>query len=374
MARIIEFTRGSASEEALSDPSLAFFAALAKLGVRAAIPNLSARLGAIVGPNTALPIVVSVDGGGLCYLASFTRMYMDGAADELGASNSMMLRLFAPGVATGGHAARALGMDEIVSVNNGLHSTSHVGDWSKVDIGAMTSALIAKYPRHAVWVRGLNDRLHTTEIARLKAQGYAVAPSRPVEILDPTATDWKIASNLRKDLKKLDRLPGMKPFVGGPFSDADFGAMERFCRSATVERHSILMPHYTAAFFRACASWPECRFVGLRDSSGALRGFATMIMGPDRITCGTLGYDLGDEHARPIYPALNTLEMQQAISARLPFNIGYGAAEFKRVRGTQPAMELNAFYVRHLPALRRSLWQTTLAAMGKLAGPVMKRL
>jgi len=374
MVQLIEFTAAESNAKAHGDGTLGFFAALTKLGLKAAIPNLSAQLGAVVGPHAAVPFVVSIAGGGACYLSSFTRMYMDGAAQEFAASRNMLLRIFAPGLAVSGHAARALGMDDIVTVSNNLHSTSHIGDWSGLDSAAMTAALVAKYPRHAIWVRGLIDRLHPQELALLKAEGYVVAPSRPVEVLDPTPADWKIASNLRKDLKKIDRLPNLKPFVGGPFSDADFAAMERFCRSATVERHGILMPHYTSEFFRACAAWADCRFVGLRGAAGELRGFATMIMGSNRITCGTLGYDLNDQHARPIYPALNALEMEQAISARRPFNIGYGAAEFKRVRGTSPAIEMNAFHVRHLPGAKRSLWQTSISAMAGLAGPVMKRL
>ena len=174
-----------------------FFAKLAQTGVKAAIPNLSARLAAAVGPGFAVPVVLSVDGGGPCYLASFTRMYIDGAADELGGSRSMLLRLFAPGVALGGHAARALGMDDIVTVNNNLHPTSHVGDWSSLDVPAMTATLIATYPGRAIWVRGLTDRLHAAELSRFKAAGYVIAPSRPVEILDPTTPNWKVASTLR---------------------------------------------------------------------------------------------------------------------------------------------------------------------------------
>lgn len=374
MVRVQEFTPATAPEETRGDGTLGFFAALAKVGLDAAIPNLSARLGAITAPDTVLPFVVGIDGGGACYLASFTRMYMDGAADELGGSNSALLKLFAPGVAVGGHAARALGMDDVVIVGNNLYPTSHLGDWSALDIGDMTAALIAKYPRHAIWVRGLTDRLHAEEIARLKRQDYVIAPSRPVEILDPTAPDWKIARNLRRDLKKLERLSGLKPFSGGSFSGADFSAMEHLSRSATVERHSTLMPHYAAEFFRACAQWPANRFVGLRDESGKLRGFATIVLGRRTITCGTLGYDLDEAEARQIYPSLIALTMEQAILERRPFNIGYGAADFKRLRGTLPALEMNAFYVRHLPALKRSLWQTTLAAMSALAGPVMRRL
>ena len=87
-----------------------------------------------------------------------------------------------------------------------------------------------------------------------------------------------------------------------------------------------------------------------------------------------LGYDLDDEHARPLYPALSALEMEQAIEARLPFNIGYGAMDFKRVRGTTPTMEMNAFYIRHLPMVKKSLWRSTISAIGSLAGPIMKRL
>jgi hypothetical protein len=37
-------------------------------------------------------------------------------------------------------------------------------------------------------------------------------------------------------------------------------------------------------------------------------------------------------------------------------------------------MEVNCVYVRHLPIMKRNLWQATLASMSMLAGPVMKRL
>lgn len=375
MFKVVEFSPSSAATMC-GEPTLRFFAALWKHGLKSAIPNLSARLGAVIGPKGAVPIVVSIDGGGLCYLASFTRMYMDGAADELGASGSTVLRLFAPGVAVGGHAARAFGMDEIVIVDNNLYPTSDIGDWSELEIGAMTKALIETYPRRAIWVRGLTDRLHGAEIDRLKENGFVVAPSRPVEILDPTPANWKAPTNIRKDLTRLNRVPNVKVHIGGPFNDADFAAMERLSHSATVERHSALMPHYGAAFFRASSEWSDCRFVVLRDErSGALRGFVSMITGPKRITCGTLGYDATDEeHGQRLYRALISFEIEQAMQARCPLNIGYGATALKRLRGTTPALEMNAFYISHLPVLRRRLWQTTLAAMSALAGPVINRL
>ena len=374
MVKLIEFTADAPATETPADGVLGFFAALTKIGVSNAIPNLKARLGAVVAGDTALPYVVSVEGGGKGYVGSFTRMYMDGAADELGSSKNALLRFAAPGVAVSGHAARALGMDDIVTINNNLHSTVHVPEWSGVDIGEMTAALIAKYPRHAIWVRGMTDRLNVDDLARLKAQDYVIAPSRPVEVLDPSVPDYKISSNLKKDFKKLERVPGMHTFSGAPFNDADFAAMERFCHSATVERHTKLLPNYRADFFRACANWSDCRIMGLRDETGALRGFATLIIGKTRITCGTLGYDMSADDAKPIYPALSGMEMREAINARLPFNIGYGAVEFKRVRGTVPAMEMNAFYIRHLPGVRRRLWSTTLSAMSRMADAVLKRL
>jgi hypothetical protein len=375
MVRLIELTPETPAEETQGNGTLAFFAALAKAGVGNVVTNLNAKLGCILSGSATLPYAVSVDGGGRGYVGSFTRMYMDGAADALGASKSIALRVAAPGVALSGSVARSLGMDDVVTINNNLHTTMHVPDWNDVDIGEMTAALIAKYPRHAIWVRGMVDCMNAAELDRLMRHDYVIAPSRPVEILDPRAPDYKISSNLKKDFKKLERIPGMKPFVAGSFNDADFEAMARFCHSATVERHTKLLPDYTPEFFRACTAWPDCRTVGLRDeASGALRGFATLMIAPKRITCGTLGYDMQADDAKPIYPALSGMEMREAINAHLPFNIGYGAVEFKRVRGTVPAMEMNAFYIRHLPAVRRRLWRATLAAMISMAGAVIKRL
>jgi len=301
-------------------------------------------------------------------------MYMDGAADELGGAASAMLRLFAPGVAAGGHAARALGMDDLVTIGNNLHPTSHADDWSRVDIPAMTKVLIDAFPNRALWVRGLTDRLHAGELARLREAGYMIAPSRPVLVFDPTVPGWKMTRHLREDMNRARRVPGLQAFAGGPFAEADFAAMARLSDSATVERHSPLMPQYRAPFFQAAAAWDACRIVGLRNHAGALCGFATMIVGGGAMTCGTLGYDLADEQARRIYPALIALTMNEAIDARLPFNLGYGADDFKRRRGAVQAMEMNAFYLRHLGGLKRAAWEATLRAMAALAGPVMKRL
>jgi hypothetical protein len=259
-------------------------------------------------------------------------------------------------------------------VNNYLHPTSHVGDWSSLDVKDMTDAVVAAFPDQAIWVRGLTDYLHSSDLERLKTLGYAVAPSRPVELADPRRPDWKTKPNLRKDLNRLSRLPGLTPFVGGPFGEADFAEMERLCRSATVVRHGALMPQYTAAFFRACATWPACLFVGLRDDSGTIRGFATLISDERAMTAGTIGHEVGDPAARPIYPSLVALAMKVCIAKGKPFNVGYGAARLKRERGTRPVIEFNAFYVRHLNGATRALWYATIAAMSRLAGPVMARL
>jgi hypothetical protein len=352
----------------------AFFATLARGGLQVAIPNLSARLGAADVDGRTIPFLVSIDGGGRCYLASFTRTFVDGGADALAKSNSRALKLLAPAVNLGGPFTRAVGLDEHVVLNGNLFATCAADSWTGLDVAEITRAFADRYPAKAIWVRGLVDRVHGTLIKRLEAQGYLIVPARPVEILDPTPADWKPSSNLRKDIKKLGRLEGLAPFVGGPFSAADFETMARLCRLATVQRHSPLMPHYSAAFFAACAGWADCRIVGLRDNSGAIRGFANVVVGQDMIACGTIGYDLQDEHAREIYPALNTLEMQQAIELRRPYNIGFGAIEYKRVRGAVPAMEMGAFHLRHLPGLRRHSWQAALATVKIMAGPVARRL
>jgi hypothetical protein len=373
MIKLLDLSTEADLAEAEHTPALTFFVALVKLGLREAIPNTSVALGAVTGDRFMVPFAVSVKGGGRCYLASFTRMYMDGAADTFRASKDVMLRLASPGARAAGWIARALGMDDVITLNNNLYVTMHVPDWSAVDVAGMTHALVARYPRHAIWVRGLNDRLDSDALARLQASGYIVAPSRPVEILDPTAPGWKIASNIPKDLTRMRRLPFTRS-VGGPFSDEDFAAMERYSQLATVDQHSQFLPHYKASFFRACAAWPECRFDVLRDASGALAGYATMIIGENRISCGNMGYDVAREDAWQIYRALNALQMEHVIKLKRPYNLDFGATAFKRLRGTVPAMEMNAVYVRHLPLVKRTLWTATLAAVKRIAGSVIGRL
>lgn len=369
-----EFGTDTASTPDCAASLHGFFAALARAGLQAVIPNVSAKMGTVTTEGREIPFLVSICGGGPCYLASFTRTFIDGAAGVLAKSSSPALKLLAPGVLLAGPLTRALALDDLVIINSNLFATCVAEDWSDVDITAMTEALAGRYPTRALWVRGPIDRLHGRLLERLRAQGFLIVPSRPVEILDPTSPQWKASSNLRKDFKKLGRLAGLQAFVGGPFSADDFQTMARLCRLATVERHSLLMPQYSAAFFEACAAWPECRIVGLREPSGKLRGFANVVVGRDMIACGTSGYDPADEQARKIYSALATLEMHQAIELHRPFNFGFGATQYKRVRGTEPAIEMGAFYVRHLPTLRRHAWQTVLGAIKVAAGPVARRI
>lgn len=371
---LTEFGPETASVSGCEGGQTDLFASLAREGLQAAVPNVSAVMGMVTTDAHRIPFLVSTDGGGPCYLASFTRTYIDGAADVLAKSSSPALKFLAPGVLLAGPVTRAMGLDELVIVNSNLFATCVVEDWSDVDVAAMTEAFTGRYPTRAIWVRGAIDQLHGRLLEQLRAQGFMIVPSRPVEILDPTLPQWKPSSNLRKDFKKLARIAGLQAFVGGPFSAADFQTMARLCRLATVERHSPLMPQYSAAFFEACAAWPDCRIIGLREPSGKLHAFANVVVGRDMVACGTSGYDPADEQARKIYSALATLEMQQAIELRRPFNFGFGATQYKRLRGTEPAMEMGAFYVRHLPTLRRHAWQTTLGAIGAAAGPVARRL
>lgn len=370
---LTEFGPETASETGCEGGPTDLFASLAREGLQAAVPNVSALMGMVTTDVHRIPFLVSTHGGGPCYLASFTRTYIDGAAQVLARSDRLSLKALAPGLFLAGPLLRALAMDDLVIVNANLFPTCAADDWADLDVTAMIEAMTRRYPAHAIWVRGLTDRLHGRLLERLATEGFVVTPSRPVEIFDP-APPWQATRQLRTDFNRLGRLRGLRPFVGGPFLDADFEAMERLCRLATVDPHGPLMPQYTAVFFEACAAWPACRTVGLREPSGALRAFANLIVGRDMIACGTIGYDAGDEQAKGVYPALNALAMRQAAELCLPFNIGYGAARFKRARGAEAAMEMGAFYISHLPRCRRVPWRAVLGAMELAAGPITRRL
>jgi hypothetical protein len=371
----IEFGPGALSTNECQTNILKFFEGIARSGLGTAISNMSARLGGVVGPNASVPYLLASSGSDSCYLSSFTRLFMDGAAQEFAVGDNALLKLSCHPLRLSGRILRGLGLDDLVIVNSNLYSTCHVEDWPAADMSRVTAALIEMYPANAIWVRGLIDRFHQDDLTRLEQEGYLVSPARPVEILDASELDWKVPSNLKKDLKKIHKIQGAKPFVGGAFSDDDFEVMAGLCRKTTVDAHSTLMPQYTPEFFRACAHWDDCRFVGFRSiATGQIVGFATLITGSKVYTCGTLGFDSAGPHARLFYPALSALEMQQAVEARRPFNLGFGAVEFKRFRGTRSAVEMNALYVRHLPRLKRQMWTAIMAATRAAAGPVMRRL
>src|SRR6185295_11378537 len=112
MVRLIELTAETPADELGGDSTLIFLADLARIGLQKAIPNLNGKLGAVIGPNAAVPYIASNAGGGRGYLDSFTRMYMDGAADELASSKSRLLRLASPVAALSGGVARSFGMDD----------------------------------------------------------------------------------------------------------------------------------------------------------------------------------------------------------------------------------------------------------------------
>lgn len=268
-------------------------------------------------------------------------------------------------------------IDRLVQVNNWLLSTNlYPPQWFGEDLRDVTALVAERFPDHAFGFRSLNGFTNAEAIARFRRLGYVAIPSRQVYIFDARA--GRRAPCLTRHNSKIDgALLGKTRYevvAGADVADEEFERLERLYNLLYIEKYSALNPQFTAEWLRRGRrdGWLELR--ALRAPEGRIDGVLGWFANEAVITAPIVGYDTGLPQRAGLYRLLTRLCIEEAVERRIVLNFSSGAAEFKRLRGGEPAIEYSFVYVRHLSKQRRAAWRALQLGLEAIAVPMLRGL
>ncbi len=259
-----------------------------------------------------------------------------------------------------------------VHINNWLLSTNLYPDLDPNHIAPATTALIGRFPNHALVFRSLNHVTNSSLLAAFDAAGYQLTPSRQVYLFDGGKADYLAKKNCIRDgklLKQTDYLvvPHEALTVG------DLNRIELLYRLLYLDKYSYHNPVFTPAFWHLCYQHKIFTFTGLRDESGDLQGVVGTFVENGVMTTPLVGYNTALPQEHGLYRRLMAVVLQDAAERGVVLNLSAGAASFKYLRGGVPAIEVSAIYARHLSRRRQWVLKTLTAILQRIGVPLMQR-
>ena len=368
---------GEASAAVADSPAARYVRSWASNG-RALIGNVETRLLLLDTGAHQFPVSVN-DGerpGGNCYVVSPLAAYGAYAQEEV---NRMKMRRFRlplswlVGAATS--LLRSIQADRVVFINNWLLSTNlYPAAWKGDDLPEITQLMLTTYPQHAFAFRSLNSHCNGPLIARLKRLGYVSVPSRQVYVFDGRAgvrSDFLSHHNSQMDARLLSR-SRYRLLHGCDLKDEDFERLEQLYNLLYLEKYCHLNPHYKAEWLRRGHREGWLQLQVLQSPEGRIDGVVGWFATDSTLSAPIVGYDTGLPMKLGLYRQLTQLCFQETAARRILLNFSSGAAQFKRMRGGQPRIEVSMIYVKHLPLSRRIVWGLLSILTRAVGVPVMK--
>jgi len=247
---------------------------------------------------------------------------------------------------------KGIQINRTLSINNWLFSTKLPGDWSAENLHDSTQNWIARYPTHSISIRSLNPLHHPALIKRLNSQNWLLMPARQVFVFDGRQPDWWRRNNCKNDQRLLRKTP-LQYVSNEQFCESDFPQVERCYNQLFIEKHSNFNPQLTAEYCLQLHRSGLVNFQGFRDETGRIIGVVGFFTQRNIITSPILGYDTQQPKSLGLYRLLITLILKQTHQSAMAMNLSSGAGEFKAMRGGEATVEYTAYYVQHLPTVRR---------------------
>lgn len=269
-------------------------------------------------------------------------------------------------------------LDRTIHINNWLLSTNlYPAHWTGQGLESALPELLRRYPDHALVLRSLNHVTNAALIAELQKLGFIAVPSRQVYLFDARQEAFMAGFSGRHNNKldaRLLRKTSLKHLDGEDFTDADFTRAEYLYQLLYVDKYSRLNPQYTAAWLRAGRDQGWLSLCGLRPTGGELVGVVGWFELDGVISAPIVGYDTTADSRLGLYRLLTQLCLQRAARECKLLNFSSGAADFKRLRGGEAAIEYSLVYQRHLPLKQAWTWRFLAWLLRLLAVPLMQRL
>lgn len=335
-------------------------------GIERGIRNVHAVVHVLLLDGQLIPFSVKSGLYKDSWIHSLTAQYIDEMASELERMalpkllNSAALTLLSTG-----RLVFKMTREQTVTVLPSFMSTT-LYDQS-LPVEAVTRQLTARYPRHAIIFRTVNERQQPL-LGQLQSAQYQLLISRAVYLFDPQESHSK---NERKDLKKdMKRLKKSHYTVTSELADDDFTRLVELYEQVYLEKYSVYNPHYTATFFKFLYEHLPLKWFVIKDGDQIISFMAVQQAGRWLFPA----YFGMDQSIKGLYFMTSGLLYDMAMEQQLFINNSAGAKDYKLARGSRPTLEHHALYIRHLPLMQRLSYQLLFKVMNPLGTYLLKKL
>ena len=357
--------------EQFSGNAQAYLARYAGRNASALARNLDARIEAVDAGSMPLPVTVNQGEAGNAWVCSPRSTYIDYAAEESRRLLPAAIGRPLAGLCAGlGRLADGCALDRAVALNNWCLSTNLYPALASLDIDRAIDQARQRWPQHALWFRSLNGQDNADWLAALQARGFVLIASRQVWLY-PDLTAVSRLPNMRADARLLAR-QDLHWCDNAAISADDAPRIAELYAQLYLGKYSRWNPDYRPQMI---ADWQRdglLRLEGWRDDAGRLQCIAGMFGTEHHVSTPIVGYDTGAPMELALYRTLTATSYRQARLSQRRLNLSAGAAQFKRLRGGQAAIEYSAVWAP--PQSRRT--RALLAALGlltrRLGEPLMR--
>ena len=279
--------------------------------------------------------------------------------------------------------ARCCGLDACVYLNNWLLSTSLQPRLPprgalRAQLDALTAALCASHPRHALVYRCVDARGGGALLRALEQRGWRRVPARYVHYQPAgDAALWRrpaVKADLRLERARLVACGeggehAWRPLAAdAPVSDALAARVVELYELLYMHKYSGCNPAFTPRFVqRAVALRLLSVWLLEHAPSGEVVGVLGYYVRAGYLTTPLFGYDTRLPAALGLYRLLSLRVLQESRRLGVAAHASGGAADFKRQRGAASVVECCLVYTAHLPLRRRLAWAPLRLACAALA-------
>ncbi|MBC2663804.1 GNAT family N-acetyltransferase [Novosphingobium flavum] len=367
------FDPGTAGYADTDDPALRYLHALASIGLDKLVPNVRTRIMGLRSGGRVFPVTINDGEHGGSYVCEPYSAYILYARRELEIIGAGLERwLFLPVIAGASVLLRAARINQIVHVNNWLLSTNLHGDWQGADIGDIRRFLTHRYPRHIIAVRSLDRWSSPSLIEAAIRDGWILFPSRQIWVIGDVAAQWQRRHSLSEDRRVLRR-SGLTVERLESIGAADAERIAQLYAMLYLEKYSALNPAFTARWVIETARAGLIHYRCARDADGVIMAVSGSLRRGDVLTPPVVGYDTAKPRSLGLYRVASLLFTEDAKTQGVRLNGSAGAAGFKRLRGARAETEFSAYYVAHLPLVRRAILKLLSDLLNRIAVPYMRK-
>ncbi|MFD1884529.1 GNAT family N-acetyltransferase [Paenibacillus wenxiniae] len=343
-------------------------------GVQPYVANVQTELMIVTVDGIPLPLTINEAEYTNSYVCSPYTHYVSYAEEELIMLQrprlEKVLALLLRGI---GWCLRRIHFNRVVQINNWLVSTNLYPQLTAAQVEAVHRAVQARYPKHVLIWRSLNEVTTPIVQTTLQRLGCRLIPSRQVYLFDhqtgvTSRTRWVI----KRDRRLIDS--GVYEVVEPEqIQESDIPRIAELYRMLYIDKYSAHNPQFTEGFFRLALRERLLHMYGLRREGrlDAVLGF----FGRDAVmTTPLFGYDTSLPAETGLYRMLSVLLIELSEKRGQLLHESSGVGQFKRNRGAYGALEVSAVYDRGGSRAIRAGWGLLEQLLYRIGVPLIRKL